>query len=81
MALSVPLSRSTLRVGGGSAFFVRPRAFLDFTLLVWLAKIRAVSFLMSKVSAVRLSSARAGSHGGQVRSRRIGERWDLPDLL
>ena len=24
MALSVPLSRSTLRVGGGSAFFVRP---------------------------------------------------------
>jgi hypothetical protein len=57
MARSVPLSRSTLRVGGGSAFFVRPRAFLDFTLLVWLAKIRAVSFLMSKVSAVL---ARAG---------------------
>ena len=57
MALSVPLSRSTLRVGGGSAFYVRPRAFLDFTLLVWLAKIRAVSFLMSKVSAVL---ARAG---------------------
>jgi hypothetical protein len=54
---------------------------LDFTLLVWLAKIRAVSFLMSKVSAVRLSSARAGSHGGQVRSRRIGERWDLPDFI
>jgi len=25
MALSVPLSRFTLRVGGGSAFFVRPR--------------------------------------------------------
>ena len=25
MALSVPLSRSTLRVGGGSAFFVRHR--------------------------------------------------------
>jgi hypothetical protein len=54
---------------------------LDFTLLVWLAKIRAVSFLMSKVSAVCLSSARAGSHGGQVRSRRIGERWDLPDFI
>jgi hypothetical protein len=32
------------RVGGGSAFYVRPRAFLDFTLLVWLAKIRAVRF-------------------------------------
>jgi hypothetical protein len=57
MAWSVPLSRPTLRVGGGSAFFVRPRAFLEFTLLVWLAKIRAVSFLMSKVSAVL---ARAG---------------------
>jgi len=57
MARSVPLSRFTSRVGGGSAFFVRPRAFLDFTLLVWLAKIRAVSFLMSKVSAVL---ARAG---------------------
>jgi hypothetical protein len=57
MALSVPLSRSKLRVGGGSAFYVRPQAFLDFTLLVWLAKIRAVSFLMSKVSAVL---ARAG---------------------
>jgi hypothetical protein len=54
---------------------------LDFTLLVWLAKIRAVSFLMSKVSAVCLSSARAGSHGGQVRSRRIGERLDLPDFI
>jgi hypothetical protein len=26
MALSVPLSRSTLRVGGGSAFFVRHRS-------------------------------------------------------
>jgi hypothetical protein len=81
MALLVPLSRFTSRVGGGSAFFVRPQAFLDFTLLVWLAKIRAVSFLMSKVSAVCLSSARAGSHGGQVRSRRIGERWDLPDFI
>jgi hypothetical protein len=26
MAFSVPLSRSTLRVGGGSAFFVRPHS-------------------------------------------------------
>ena len=30
MALSVPLSRFTSRVGGGSAFFVRP----DYTLMV-----------------------------------------------
>jgi hypothetical protein len=28
-----------------------------------------------------LSSARAGSSGEQVRSRRIGERWDLPDFI
>ena len=28
MALAVPLSRFTPRVGGGSAFFVRPQAFL-----------------------------------------------------
>jgi hypothetical protein len=32
MALSVPLSRSTLRVGGGSAFFVRPRGGLRLEL-------------------------------------------------
>ena len=81
MALSVPLSRSTLRVGGGSAFFVRPRAFLDFTLLVWLAKIRAVRVEMRRYSAVRLSSARAGSHGEQVRQLVIDERWDLPDFI
>jgi hypothetical protein len=36
---------------------------------------------MSKISAVRLSSARAGLHGEQVRSRRIGERLDLPDFI
>jgi predicted RecA/RadA family phage recombinase len=39
------------------------------------------SIQMSKISAVRLSSARAGSSGEQVRSRRIGERWDLPDFI
>jgi hypothetical protein len=30
MALSVPLSRFTLRVGGGSAFSVRPRGVFGF---------------------------------------------------
>jgi hypothetical protein len=30
MAWSVPLSRFTLRVGGGSAFFVRPRGVFGF---------------------------------------------------
>ena len=39
------------------------------------------SIWMSKISAVRLSSARAGSHGGPVRSRRIGERLDLSDFI
>ena len=36
MAWSVPLSRSTLRVGGGSAFFVRPQASI-LALASWLA--------------------------------------------
>jgi hypothetical protein len=36
---------------------------------------------MSKISAVRLSSARAGLHGEQVRRFRIVERWDLPDFI
>jgi hypothetical protein len=36
---------------------------------------------MSKVSAVRLDSAHAGSSGEQVRSRRRGERLDLPDFI
>jgi hypothetical protein len=37
--------------------------------------------LMSKISAVRLDSAHAGSHGGQVLSRQIGERRNLPDFI
>jgi hypothetical protein len=37
MALSVPLSRFTQRVGGGSAFFVRPQASI-LALASWLAK-------------------------------------------
>jgi hypothetical protein len=32
MTLSVPLSRFTLRVGGGSAFYVRPRGGLRLEL-------------------------------------------------
>ena len=36
---------------------------------------------MSKISAVRLGLARAGLHDEQVRSRRIGERLDLPDFI
>jgi hypothetical protein len=36
---------------------------------------------MSKISAVRLSSARAGLHGEQVRRLPICERLDLPDFI
>ena len=35
MARSVPLSRSTLRVGGGSAFFVRPHSRMTFPAKLW----------------------------------------------
>jgi hypothetical protein len=36
---------------------------------------------MGQISAVRLSSARAGSHGEQVRRLPICERWDLLDFI
>jgi hypothetical protein len=36
---------------------------------------------MSKISAVRLCLARAGLCSEQVRSRRMCERWDLPDFI
>jgi hypothetical protein len=36
---------------------------------------------MSKLSAVRFGSARASLCGEQVRSRRMCERWDLPDYV
>jgi hypothetical protein len=36
---------------------------------------------MSKISAVRLDSARAGLHGEQVRRLPICERRDLPDFI
>jgi hypothetical protein len=36
---------------------------------------------MSKLSAVSRDSARASLCGEQVRSRRIGERLDLPDFI
>jgi hypothetical protein len=36
---------------------------------------------MSKISAVSLGSARAGSRCEQVRQHVIDERWDLPDFI
>jgi hypothetical protein len=43
----------------------------DLSSLIW----------MSKLSAVRLSSARAGLYGEQVRRLPICERLDLPDSI
>ena len=57
MALSVPLSRSTLRVGGGSAFYVRPRGGLRLELADLASEDAGGSIQMSKISAVL---ARAG---------------------
>jgi hypothetical protein len=68
MALSVPLSRSTLRVGGGSAFFVRPRGVFGFYFAGLAGEDAGGSIQMSKV---RLGSAHAGSSGEQVRSLTI----------
>ena len=42
MALSVPLSRFTSRVGGGSAFFVRPLVYVMIT--------RSAGYMVSGVS-------------------------------
>jgi hypothetical protein len=36
---------------------------------------------MRQLSEVSLGLARAGSHGGQVRQHRIGERQLLPDFI
>jgi hypothetical protein len=57
MALSVPLSRPTLRVGGGSAFYVRPRDGLRLELAGLAGDDLGSSIQMSKISAVL---ARAG---------------------
>jgi hypothetical protein len=81
MARSVPLSRPTLRAGGGSAFYVRPRDGLRLEFAGLAGDDSCSEILMSKISAVRLDSAHAGSHGGQVLSRQIGERRNLPDFI
>jgi hypothetical protein len=60
LALSVPLSRFTPRVGGGSAFFVRPRDIFGFELVTLAGDDLSRLILMSKISAVSLGLARAG---------------------
>jgi hypothetical protein len=57
MAMSVPLSRSTLRVGGGSAFYVRPRDAMRLEFAGLAGDDLGSSIQMSKISAVL---ARAG---------------------
>ena len=68
-------------VAHGSAFYVRPRGVFGFYFVGLAGEDSDSSIWMSKISAVRLSSVRGGSHGEQVRSRRIGERLDLPDFI
>jgi hypothetical protein len=52
MALSVPLSRSTLRVGGGSAFFVRHQDRFKIFRAGWFGEDLSSLIQMSKLSAV-----------------------------
>jgi hypothetical protein len=70
MALSVPLSRPTLRVGGGSAFYVRPLITFGFCVeLVWLAVVLVVRFFgESEFADFDWRTARAGYYDEQVRS-------------
>ena len=61
MALSVPLSRFTPRVGGGSAFFVRPHRDSGFVLSRFrCGGLVSSQIAMSKLPIVRMVLARAG---------------------
>ncbi len=60
MALAVPLSRFTPRVGGGSAFYVRPRDTFGIELAGLAGDDLSSLILMSQISAVSLGLARAG---------------------
>jgi len=81
MALSVPLSRSTPRVGGGSAFYVRhqDRSKILQSGLVWRRfeqfdsdeQVIDSSFGFSSRRFMRRASAEP----------RMCERWDLPDFI
>jgi hypothetical protein len=82
LALAVPLSRITPRVGGGSAFFVRPHRAFGFLLSRFrCGAIVGSPIAMSKISAVRLVSARAWLSGEQVLGFWIYERFDSPDFI
>jgi hypothetical protein len=74
LALAVPLSRFTPRVGGGSAFFVRPRDTFRFELAGLAGDDLSSLILMSEISAVSLGLARARSRHEQVRRVGICER-------
>jgi hypothetical protein len=60
---------------------VRPRDCFGFYFAGLAGEDSGSSIWMSKISAVRLSSARAVSSGEQVWSLTICERWDLPDFI
>ena len=83
MALSVPLSRFTSRVGGGSAFFVRPHERVEIFLDRMVAERvvdGSVAVFMSRESfdGGRLAP---DSRGEQVRSRQMDEQLCLIQLF
>ena len=79
MALSVPLSRFTSQVGGGSAFYVRPHRVSGFCGAGFRCGVRVSSpIVMRKLSVVRLSLARAGFEQRASRQLLIYEHFDSP---
>ena len=71
MALAVPLSRFTSRVGGGSAFFVRPRDIFRFELAGLAGDDLSSLVLMSQISEVSFGLARAGFARRANAARRV----------
>jgi hypothetical protein len=81
LALSVPLSRFTSQVGGGSAFFVRHQDRFKIFRAGWFGEDLSSLIWMSKLSEVSQDSARAGLMRRASAALVVGERLDLPDLL
>ena len=68
MALAVPLSRFTPRVGGGSAFYVRP---LDHAMRFRLTYLIAVTFLVGCASSTKTGPLQSYSWSESLMSREI----------
>ena len=94
MARSVPLSRSTLRVGGGSAFYVRHRAsFMKHSIKVSLQDgevvieadrdgLRRISEISARLAALTDSEARTpANHFHLMESMKNVEPDSLPLVI